>query len=255
MKKTFIIAIALMLTMGLAVSSWAIIAGTPHDVNVMRDTGDDLERCAMCHTPHSGQGSYPLWNRTQASQTYGLYTSPSFDMKDMDSTTADYSGTAAQNDHYATTHCMVCHNGVTSSLVNYPGPGSPVNTGYNFDSSLLQSGKSNLGSGATGMKDDHPVMFTYDPTEDADNNGFRDTLPYGSGSRKAIFGAEGTYPMFTKDGISYNQFECATCHSVHDTVDYPNKSMEDGKSNGTQVYFLRGDNTGSGMCQDCHVNR
>ncbi len=252
MKKTFIIAIALMLTMGFAVSGWAIIAGTPHDVNVMRDTGDDLERCAMCHTPHSGQGSYPLWNRTQTGvAAYQLYASPSFDMT-MGTVNEEYPVGTANNDHYATTHCMVCHNGVTSSLVNYPGPGSPVNTQYDFTSTLLQSGKSNLGSS---MKDDHPVSFTYDPTKDADNNGFRDSLPYGSGSRKAIYGAQGTYPLFTADGLNYTQFECATCHSVHDTVDYPGKSMDDGISAGTQVYFLRGDNTGSGMCMDCHVNR
>jgi hypothetical protein len=45
-----------------------------------------------------------------------------------------------------------------------------------------------------------------------------------------------------------NWFECATCHSVHDLVEYEGKGEY-------QVYFLRADNSGSQMCLDCHANR
>jgi len=117
MKKAFLLAVALTLIVGLAGFLYAResgapgIAGTPHDVTVM--TGEaGLEPCAMCHSPHSGTGDYPLWNRDQAAQTYTLYDSPSYDMNEDKQPQAPSS------------LCLVCHNGVFSSLVNYPGPGS-----------------------------------------------------------------------------------------------------------------------------------
>ncbi|MBI5049634.1 MAG: hypothetical protein HZC11_01855 [Nitrospirae bacterium] len=247
MKKLLSI-VTLLLAMGIATVVWAIIEGTPHDVAVMRNlgAGAEIERCAMCHTPHASGGQYPLWNRTGTAQptTYTVYASPTFDMR-----TGDTIGSS----NYATFNCMVCHNGVASTLVNYPGSQSTANTQYNFDSALLRSVYSNLSSV---MQNDHPVGFTYNPSVDDENNGFRQPEAYGTaGNKKAITGARGTYPLYSKDGgTNYNQFECATCHSVHDTVDYVGKSMQNGVSVGT-VYFLRGDNTSSGMCIDCHVNR
>ncbi|MBI4653498.1 MAG: hypothetical protein HY752_00625 [Nitrospirae bacterium] len=245
MKKLLSV-VTLLLAMGIATVVWAIIEGTPHDVAVMRNlgAGAEIERCAMCHTPHAGSGQYPLWNRSQTDQTYAMYSSPTFNM-------AIAAGDTIGSSNYATYNCMVCHNGIASTLVNYPGSQSTANTNYDFSSALLRS-VSNLG---LSMQNDHPVGFTYNPTVDDENNGFRAAENYGS-SGKAIFGARGTYPLYTETGNTgpYNQFECATCHSVHDTVDYAGKSMQNGVSVGT-VYFLRGDNTSSGMCIDCHVNR
>jgi hypothetical protein len=54
------------------------IKGTPHDIHVI--TGEaGLESCAMCHSPHTHSGQYPLWNRGQGPQAYLMYASPSFD--------------------------------------------------------------------------------------------------------------------------------------------------------------------------------
>jgi hypothetical protein len=235
MKKISIIAIALMLTMGFTVYGWAAIEGTPHDVNVMvSGGGSDLERCAMCHTPHSGTGDYPLWNREQATQVYTMYESPTYDM-----------GTGALNG--PSTLCMVCHNGVASQLVNYPGPGSAVNTDYDFDDTYLNAPWSNLG---TGMKDDHPISFTYNPTGDYDDNGFP-IVATGTSGRKFVDGSLANYPLYGGTAATPgSEFECSSCHAVHHT---PQDSYDPALTG--EVFFLRISNVGSQMCTDCHTNR
>ncbi|RJQ13281.1 MAG: hypothetical protein C4560_14425 [Nitrospiraceae bacterium] len=247
MKKMLSILLLILLTVGTASIAMAVIKDSPHDVNKMPARGGDgdLERCAMCHTPHSGTGAYPLWNRTQGNQTYQVYENPSkttFDMNPAADPDND------QNSHYATSHCLVCHNGVASQLVNYPGPASSPNPDYNFmeNPADLSSVFTNLG---TNLMDDHPIAFTYDPAKDnaTENNGFPTAVDYGSASRKAIPG-KGTGTKYPLYGTTKDQFECATCHSVHDTVEYDGKGI-------SQVYFLRVDNKGSQMCTDCHVNR
>ncbi|RJQ15124.1 MAG: hypothetical protein C4560_10980 [Nitrospiraceae bacterium] len=216
------------------------VIGTPHDVNVMRHGNKRLETCAMCHTPHSRPlESPPLWNRNQPSQGYTMYESPSYDMDE------------AKTLQPPSTYCMTCHNGVSSTLVNYPGRGSNfTDPAYNINNGdPLFSDFTRLG---LDLKNNHPVSFTYEPADDVDNNGFPAPQPLGSGERKAIIGSQGKYPLYGTNG---DQFECATCHDVHDTVDYPGKEITNGESSGTQVFFLRADNSGSKMCTDCHTNR
>jgi len=218
------------------------VANTPHDVTVI--TGQDgLEPCAMCHTPHSGTGDYPLWNRDQGAQSYDPYASPSFDM---------YSGNQPQS---PSSLCLVCHNGVFSSLVNYPGPGS--HSGEEYDYEMNPTFWAMLGVDLT---DEHPLSFTYDPNSDntQDNNGFPEpnTCNTGTHTRYWIPSTDNptglAYPLY---GSGLHEFECATCHSVHDTVQYNGKLLIGGKSVGTQVFFLRHDNSESSMCADCHTNR
>jgi len=253
MKKLSLIIVVSLVAIGVATAVWAVIEGTPHDVAVMRNlgAGSELERCAMCHTPHqstAATGRVPLWNRSQDSPTtYAMYNLPPFDMGKAEG----YPDINSNN--YATFNCLVCHNGVASQLVNYPGPASVTNAYYNFDNSLLDTW-SNLGDV---MKNDHPVGFTYDPSKDTEDNGFKPATDWGTQGKKAIQGSRGTYPLYTKVGSStvYDRFECATCHSVHDTIAYDGKLMVGGQSKGTQVYFLRADNSGSGMCNDCHIRR
>lgn len=236
MRKLLSILFTVTLVLGFASVSLAAIAGSPHDVNVMR-AETDLEMCAMCHTPHSGTGMYPLWNRAQADQVYNMYNSPTFD-QDLPAGTPIKEST---NDHYASSHCLVCHNGVASTLVNYPAVYSVPDSRYDFDSSLLVAPWTNLG---TNLMDDHPVAFTYDPAKDdiKDNNGFPSIYVNGGG-RQFIDAPSGTkYPLYG------DQFECATCHAVHDTATYTGKGS-------TQVFFLRSTNAASAMCRDCHTNR
>jgi hypothetical protein len=216
----------------------AVISGSPHDVNVMRESTGELQTCAMCHTPHSNIEKPPLWNRDQPSQNYMVYESPSFDM---------YTGQVLQA---PSTYCMTCHNGVSSTLVNYPGAGSTAGPDYDLgNNDPVFSNFTNMG---VNLKNNHPVSFIYNPSIDDDDNGFPEPKADGPGGRKAIVGKKGIYPLY---GNRQDHFECSTCHDVHDTVEYPGKEITDGKSSGKQIFFLRADNSGSGMCIDCHTNR
>jgi hypothetical protein len=254
MKKSLLILLALSLILGLATLLWAReggtpgIYGTPHDVQVI--TGEaGLEPCAMCHSPHSGTGQYPLWNRDQGPQSYTMYSSPTYDM----------GAVSASSPQEPSSLCLVCHNGIFSSLVNYPGPGSHTNENYDYEMNPTFWAMLD-----TDLRNEHPISFTYDPSLDAnqDNNNFPPAEQCSAETpwRYWIPGQEGrlTYPLYRKSSLSSGnttEFECSTCHSVHDTVLYPGKQMVGGKSVGTQVFFLRASNAGSLMCADCHRNR
>lgn len=228
MKKILLLVLVLGLIAGVA-TVWATVIGTPHDLAP--------EPCAMCHTPHSGAVDYPLWNRTQTgTPSYTLYNSISFDM-----------GPAGQP-RTPSSLCLVCHNGIASELVNYPGPCSYPDPAYDIE----VAGCADLG---TNLTDEHPISFNYDDSLDFDNNSFPTAtqvriLPT---PRYAIQGSLSStnyflYGAFTGGLGNGYWFECATCHSVHDLATY------DGKGD-YQVYFLRNDNTGSQMCLDCHADR
>jgi len=223
------------------------VLNTPHDVQVM--TGEDgLEPCAMCHSPHATGTEYPIWNRDQAAQSYSMYNSVTFDMDNNASGPGNPSNL-----------CLVCHNGVFSTLINYPGPGSHQNELYDFE--MNPTFWAMIG---TDLHNDHPISFSYIPALDEvqDGNGFPSTIDCPVGSTRRYFvqadeclGGTGFGPGFPLYGTTNDKFECSTCHSVHDTVDYPGKQIVGGKSVGTQVFFLRCDNRGSKFCGDCHKRR
>jgi len=244
MKKILVFVLAACLVLGIA---GIVIAGkdqpgiknTPHDVYNM--TGDDqLQPCAMCHTPHSGSGDYPLWNRAVPGVVYEMYASPSYDMNE------------GKQPQAPSSLCLACHNGVYSGLVNYPGPGSIDNPSYDYE---MNPGLwAMLG---TDLTDDHPVSFTYAPALDntQDYNDFPYPIPCPTTPDRLWIPDDSgkiRYPLY---GTGHDQFECATCHAVHDTVNYGGKEFVGGKSVGTSVYFLRRSNQGSEMCADCHRAR
>jgi len=239
MKKVLIVACVFALVLGITGLVFGAevhpgIKDTPHDVYNM--TGDStLEPCAMCHTPHSGSGDYPLWNRAVPGVVYDMYSSPSYDMNE------------GKQPGSPSSLCLACHNGVYSSLVNYPGPGSIDNANYDYE---MNPGLwAMLG---TDLTNDHPVSFSYMPSMDQDVNNFPAAVTDDTGRQWIPDVVAGNrYPLYG-DG---KQFECATCHAVHDTVQYNGKRFTGGKSVGTQVFFLRQDNSGSKMCADCHLGK
>jgi len=238
MKKVLLFVLAVSLVIGVATLVSARIQSTPHDIAP--------EPCAMCHTPHHANYGYPLWNRVQANQTYAMYESPTFDMSNV-------TGYVALNGN--SKFCMVCHNGLASTLVNYPGPCSTVDPDYDYD--MPDGSCAQVGDGPAAewnpdndLTNDHPLNFTYDPSADSIIDDNRFPLIDNSFEPRHFIPGEYTgtfYPLFTSvDGA--DRFECSTCHSVHDTATYPDKGTY-------QVYFLRTDNTGSAMCMDCHTNK
>jgi len=174
-----------------------------------------------------------------------MYNSPSFDMNN--NLTAPREPSSL---------CLVCHNGVFSSLVNYPGPGSHTNENYDYEMNPTFWAMLD-----TDLRNEHPISFNYDPTMDSsqDNNGFPDAnqcpdTPWRYWIPSVSTGDTLAYPLYGSAPTT-NWFECATCHAVHDTIAYTGKQMVGGKSVGTQVFFLRASNAGSNMCADCHQNR
>ena len=238
MKKILLPILIVVLTLGIGAVVWAGKAApgvwdTPHELAP--------EPCAMCHTPHSGTGEYPLWNRLQVlpDGVYQVYDSISFDM-----------GPANNPPKAPSSLCLVCHNGIASSLVNYPGPCSVTDTAYDLEI----SGCADLD---TNLMDDHPISFRYDIALDniTDDNGFPLELSTATGRlRYYIPGAfSGTKYWLYADSqstVDQKRFECATCHAVHDNAE----PLYAGKGD-YQVYFLRQDNTRSTLCKDCHVKR
>jgi len=170
--------------------------------------------------------------------------------------TFDMQASRASTPQEPSSLCLVCHNGVFSSLVNYPGPGSHGNENYDY-----QMNPTFWAMLDTDLRNEHPISFTYNPSLDnsQDANGFPGTTPCPDATwRNWISGTPSgaTYMLYSNGGTTGGmQFECATCHAVHDTIAYPGKQMVGGKSVGSQVFFLRGTNAGSAMCADCHVNR
>ena len=145
MKKVFLPLLVLVLVVGVATVVWGTVIGTPHDLAP--------EPCAMCHTPHSGTGDYPLWNRTQVCQNYTPYASWTFDMGDVDTSSDPYWGIRTPS-----ALCLICHNGIASELVNYPGPCSNPDAAYDIE----VSGCADLGIDLT---NDHPISFNYAPSQ------------------------------------------------------------------------------------------
>jgi|Deesub1362A_J573_1020465.scaffolds.fasta_scaffold00537_15 hypothetical protein len=215
----------------------ASVVNSPHDI-AWPLSGRYV--CVNCHTPHqSGQGSNTnlLWNRNRTAPTVSAYyNSATFDMGPANST----------NLGPQTLLCLYCHDGAASTLVNYPGPGSTQDTNYD-----LAAG--DIGTFAnidTDLSDDHPVAFVYDNTADNDNNGF----PAKNANNAIPGNGTGTeYKLYDND-----TFQCATCHSVHDTATYTKagwNGLGNARSSSGEVYFLRTSNASSQMCNDCHVNR
>lgn len=214
MKKTFLLVISLMLVLAGAAS--AAIVGSAHDIA--------SGACVACHTPHGSVSSTngPLWNRSQDTQAYQVYASATFDM-DTVAPTIDAPQTVA---------CMTCHNGVASTVVNAPGPGTTAGTAW--DSTTVAAGAALGFAGTTNtfanigldLRNDHPVGFTYNETLDT-TNGF---------PTAAVLATAGL-PMYA------GKMECATCHDVHGTAQ-PTR---------VPVYFLRVSNTNSAMCVLCHT--
>ncbi len=228
MKKILIVVLAVAILAAAAIAL-AGVANTRHDPRILR-SNTALEPCAFCHTPHGGNNSVaPLWNRSQAAQTYTVYSSTSFNM-----------GLANATLDKGSAPCMVCHNGVASVLINYPGRGSVANTAYDASSALLTNTFANLG---VDLQNEHPVSFAYNASLDRENNGF----PTAASGTVAATGIN--FPLYAPGGSTgATQFSCASCHAVHHTPVATYDTVN-------QVYFLRTTNAGSLMCLACHVNR
>jgi len=164
------------------------IAGSAHDFTGSAWSGGRI--CVACHTPHKSDMSVadaPLWNHTNSTQSYTLYSSVT-----TNATIGQPGGISKL--------CMSCHDG-TVAVDSFGGA-----TGSTMIKSI-----NNLG---TTLADDHPIGFAYNTALATADGSLYDPsvkmITIGSGSQTK----SGTIAAVM---LYNNKLECSSCHDVHNT--------------------------------------
>lgn len=206
MKKVLVLALlaALVATSASALS----IVNTKHDLSVA-DAGTNTEICVYCHTPHSANMAVslaPLWNRgTQNVGAGELYNS----------TTMNYTATAASINGTDAPLCLSCHDGVVgNSLTNPPNSGATFNFADFTGNAVIYDGSK--------LTNDHPIGMTVPETP----------VDLGIKAASVINAALGANAL--RSGVVW----CSSCHDVHDNAFAP---------------FLIKNNASSALCLACHA--
>lgn len=222
----------------------SVIAGGPHDLSAgsalrNSNTTIDGQTCVFCHTPHGGNNTIPLWNRSAPTgTTYQLYTS----------STSTSTATQAQVASSVSGACLSCHDGTIAVDVLANVNGLAFGPAVSFTKqgtakatySAGSAGANNLMSGGlpflgNDLRNDHPVAIVYETARAAKSAEFVQQV--GGGGTPITVGAGSPLPLFGSSAATAT-VECASCHNAH------NNSLGN---------FLRKANTGSAMCLSCHI--
>ena len=220
-----------------------LVVGSKHDLSANAGVTGATAVCEFCHAPHKipnmfngvPTGTPPplLWNLQVKPGPYPVYGgSSTFAATDLrDPSTASPTRAAA----YMSLLCLSCHDGsITGASFYYTDVLGTVGT----ISTIPNIGN----SGAGGLANDHPVDFTYSAALATGNGGLQTPIE-GAGVRIPVVGKTTGLPLFKDQTTDASgRLECATCHNPHDN------SLNGGN------YFLRMDNTKSGLCLNCHGN-
>lgn len=207
MKKVLVLA-ALAALVASSASALTIV-NSKHDLKANNNAG---EICIYCHTPHSadmGVTLAPLWNRdtTNVNADADLYNS----------TTLNYTTTAASVNQTDAPLCLSCHDGgVAAALVNPPNAAGFVNNAVTFTGNAVILDATNL------MKNDHPIGINIPAA--VDDAGIFAAATINTNLPGALRGTN-------------NTVWCSSCHDVHDNANAP---------------FLVKANGGSALCLACH---
>ena len=182
MKRAILVAVLVSVVIGggLARMSGAAILNSAHDLTKIADV--DMpggQTCIACHTPHNADvttSDAPLWNHQLSVTDYTMYSSPTFDGLDLETTGP--TGVSKL--------CMACHDGTVA--VDAFG-------GMNLDSNKKITGAKNLG---INLKKSHPVSFDYDADLVSKDSELHDPT-------------KAPISNWVKGG----RFECSSCHEVH----------------------------------------
>ncbi len=225
MKRVLLVLTAVLLSVGVAYAA-EDVRNTKHNLSstgslspYLTTTTDEV--CVFCHTPHFASiAEAPLWNRTEPTGPYNMYSSATIDM------------TIAGSPQGVSLACLSCHDGTVAfdSLVNEPGSGlDTIGTwSWNNNGNIMTSSTSPSAMIGTDLTNDHPISITYDTTKDPQ---FRAPV----NNRIAVNGTNVTLPLY---GSNKDQVECGSCHNPHE------KDV---------ATFLRVANTGSQLCLACHI--
>ncbi len=219
---------ALVVTAALSIATGAMalsIVGTDHDLS--SGTGvafksNTTQVCVFCHTPHNSAQTRALWNRTNPTTSFALYTSgANIESNDwyVDSATRLLPSSSPS------LLCMSCHDGATSlTALSVPplqaGSHTPLTIGGATNTYIAGTSGANLTNNLT---NDHPISIVYEKARVA----FPATL------KTVTNGAVGGLPLAKGENL-----ECNTCHNVHDNAYAP---------------FLRISNDASALCTACHI--
>lgn len=240
MKKLFIIALAVLMTAGIASLALANgsglgIVGSPHDfsddvVAGVATPGFEVgggwnkreEICRVCHVPHDHGRSTQyylnglLWNHAVSSATYTMYD-------DVWSSTLD-GAQSGQPDGIAKL-CLGCHDGTVGVDVydKYAG-GSVFMSDYDGD--FMIPGFSNDLTGT------HPLSITYDNVADP---GLKNPATTAMGLSGVI-----------NDVLDNGKVQCSSCHDVHDQEAVAGTHL-------LRVANNLSTGTASGLCLTCHI--
>lgn len=199
MKTTGTMLLAVLLSLGFAVTSFAAVLGSAHDMGIF--TGGSTSICAYCHTPHNAvvddDFDYnPLWSRVDTLNTFSNYTSVT-----MQGDTSDPMQGPSRL-------CMGCHDGSIA-----------VDTLGNTIGTNFVTGNSNLG---TDLSNDHPIGFDYTDVADNDTE-IKDEVGI------EFAGGE----LLTNVLFGGNIMTCSTCHDVHNGANVQGgKLLYAGQGNG-----------------------
>lgn len=155
---------------------------TPAGLNAATYPGGTLSACQYCHAPHRANVSIagtPLWNRTNSTYTFTMYTSNTLD------------GTVAGSPNANSATCLSCHDGLSDMGATYvTGAGFPAAT-------PMAAGNAVVG---LNLGDDHPVSVRYAAIA-ADFRFVNQVTAAGL----TLYGALGSETV-----------ECGSCHDPHD---------------------------------------
>ncbi len=189
------------------------ITGSAHDFTSSAWSGGRI--CVACHTPHKSDTSVadaPLWNHSNSTASYTLYSSPT-----MNATTTQPGGGSKL--------CLSCHDGTVA-----------VNSFGGVTGTSMISAKNNLG---TNLKSSHPIGFTYDTALATADGSLHDpaakSVTIGSGTQTKT----GTIASVLLYG---GKMECDSCHDVHNTFTVGTAGSG----------LVKVDQAGSKVCLACH---
>jgi hypothetical protein len=255
MKKILSLALIAACATGMAfanaISGSGDILG-PHNV--------DGHGCASCHAPHNGAaqnaaggdsttGKTYLWGRSLIVNTYTMETGDTFTTK------ASYSET--NDPQFHTAACLSCHDGSIK-------PAGMNGTSFEATQDGIHP-NTWLATDGSGLQNDHPVDFPWDPTDTTfwpstvDANG---TITWTATTPNIDYGHPvRMYGSTANGGTAY--VECSTCHNPH-AISMARVTLGSGtKANKPTAFFIRGwyddGNTASNstqqFCRSCHYEK
>lgn len=245
MKKLLILALAVLMTAGIASIALADglgagIAGSPHDftddvVAGITAAGSEAwnarnEICRVCHVPHDHNLSSQyylnglLWNHGVTAATFVMYDNTW-------SSTLD-GAQSAQPDGISKL-CLSCHDGTVAldTFDKYAG-GTIFISDYSGGFQVPGAGIP-LVSGSFDLRGTHPLSITYDTSAD----------PNLKNPATTAMGLSGVI----NDVLDAGKVQCSSCHDVHDQESVANTHL----LRVAQTVAQGG--AASGLCLTCHI--